>query len=1198
MGAYCQDLGDGNIRCSNSPFGNSTWDGSVPPVDGSGFEVRLAAAHDARDSTVLSNTAHAVARDAALANLIPGFAAQPRPTFPASEGPSYEASLAGSVMSRLIPGALPGESHLDAVFRQAREEIAGPTGYMGTGTQPRTALVAVADAISRAVSPIDNRRFAPADAAMLDASQFGLRAPINARPIERPGTSEPPAVPQPFFEGQLDSGTIAKLIGLKTGEPESPSEPPDGGEDAAGTFPMFPPGVGHVYDVGNVGSYLVGDEGGVQDGTAPPWEQECTCRLVCNGPAWKRGLLQQIVNGNAWDDIAATGKSDCTISEHEYLAIALIVDGRSRGRGDWIVWIENPWGDRTPQGWPNVSDEDYPYSWEPCKPLGFPYIPDKNPGAGTVIKPFDYKFEGDALCPTVIPLIFRGCYPGTYRIIGQWAGKPCTVLTVNVVRDPTVPSWPPSVLKKKKPRLPPPELGKDEEYCSCTLECSGKPVPEREPWDPPMEWPEGSCEFLVDTTNPEKLLVIPETLPGNIILEGKTSTRHHWVLVSHPGFCFFSGIAGGVTPSIIGGQVSFGETPCPGTIGFSIAPSGAALAMLKSGAATELTETIIAFVDGARCGGFEVKIKSKCDLVRFAKKKRPSPAVHFFGPTITPTIADEKSWKDLKYPMEIVQGHDEDGWPFKILIEVNADFTLRDDWVPPDCCCVYIEDARIHLKLTVFIWPHPNASPSAYQEYANGICANVTKLFTSKPFQNAVSRRIVAIPPKCDQRSSGECVDLRREHTTELEAEWGPIIAGMLNSDWREDEPCAVFNVKASLRSPHTRESEERISSQYTTINVRDAIIYMRGQNVWYMILQSMIDHLLKWWKYGIAVPPLRLIGWAVAPWTEYARQFVDATVSPMSTYTVDFLDRYLPSKNELEPCAVLIWVHGYNLQSEDATKYFNDFMRAYGEAGGGCCKVYYVKWNGDPLGDTFSEDSGRVAELIDSPIIAMTDPGGHGHTVGEFLFTLAERAASLTASVLAEFIANLHRRCPRTKINLASHSLGARVLLDALKNPAMANVPIENVVLTQAAVEDTSLASGEEFGTSFENTQRLIVVYNEFDSTLSGAFEIVYNYVHGNAYEHIIGRSNIHALGLFGIKPGYEPRGSSGPQEIEQWDMKKEWWGKKGTYSVHSNVYNSALGTAFAKKLLKVIGVDIPGCDPITGAHPLDVPLDHQGAK
>ena len=171
------------------------------------------------------------------------------------------------------------------------------------------------------------------------------------------------------------------------------------------------------------------------------------------------------------------------------------------------------------------------------------------------------------------------------------------------------------------------------------------------------------------------------------------------------------------------------------------------------------------------------------------------------------------------------------------------------------------------------------------------------------------------------------------------------------------------------------------------------------------------------------------------------------------------YSDNYEGEIGECPDCGcVFIWIHGYNVNLSEAETSFKKVETSYRQAQGKC-DVYGFAWNGDP---------------------------------GELFFPEATAAArSVGRGAFSKFIRDLKKKCPKTRIHIGTHSLGARVALSALQQPNKGVSGIGHVMLTNAAVDNEVLEPGRVFAQAPQVTTSIHVMHSRYDSVLNRYFRI-----------------------------------------------------------------------------------------------------------
>lgn len=154
-------------------------------------------------------------------------------------------------------------------------------------------------------------------------------------------------------------------------------------------------------------------------------------------------------------------------------------------------------------------------------------------------------------------------------------------------------------------------------------------------------------------------------------------------------------------------------------------------------------------------------------------------------------------------------------------------------------------------------------------------------------------------------------------------------------------------------------------------------------------------------------------------------------------------------------PPSIVIYVHGFENSAADATANFTQAAAAL-KAAGYTGTVYGYSWDSNP---------------------------------GAFSFDVARKSADLNGKVLAQLLLDIKRSCPDTKINVLTHSLGARVALRALRCGGCAH----SVQMLAPAVDNEVLEAGEEFGAPAigRRAGTLKVWFNDEDDVLGVTYPL-----------------------------------------------------------------------------------------------------------
>ncbi len=126
-----------------------------------------------------------------------------------------------------------------------------------------------------------------------------------------------------------------------------------------------------------------------------------------------------------------------------------------------------------------------------------------------------------------------------------------------------------------------------------------------------------------------------------------------------------------------------------------------------------------------------------------------------------------------------------------------------------------------------------------------------------------------------------------------------------------------------------------------------------------------------------------------------------------------------------------------------------------------------------------------RLPSMRDAALVAVLWPGDHWS--GALSYSFEGRDADDTGKELARYIV---RTLPRgTRISFASHSLGARVILHAMRYLRNYGFRAEQICMMAAAIDDTSLAAPSEYLSACDATRRLTVLASRKDRVLQLAY-------------------------------------------------------------------------------------------------------------
>ena len=124
--------------------------------------------------------------------------------------------------------------------------------------------------------------------------------------------------------------------------------------------------------------------------------------------------------------------------------------------------------------------------------------------------------------------------------------------------------------------------------------------------------------------------------------------------------------------------------------------------------------------------------------------------------------------------------------------------------------------------------------------------------------------------------------------------------------------------------------------------------------------------------------------------------------------------------------------------------------------------------------------------------IVAILWPGDKENNIWSTLsFPWQGSNADDTAKALVTFITQRRAIMPGTPLSFITHSLGARVGMEAIARMVGKLYPVEQVCLMAPAIVDSSLASSKEYRSATESCDRIAVLASRMDLVLGGAFPI-----------------------------------------------------------------------------------------------------------
>jgi hypothetical protein len=201
------------------------------------------------------------------------------------------------------------------------------------------------------------------------------------------------------------------------------------------------------------------------------------------------------------------------------------------------------------------------------------------------------------------------------------------------------------------------------------------------------------------------------------------------------------------------------------------------------------------------------------------------------------------------------------------------------------------------------------------------------------------------------------------------------------------------------------------------------------------------------------------------------------------------------PTIDTLRPCSNIVFlVHGFNVKRSSGAAELGNLAPLLPAVGDGA--VVAVLWPGDSM-------------------------------LGAASYPFETNKADDSGVELAKFINDNLPQCPR--ISFVAHSLGSRVVVQTVQQLKILGIPVAEVCLMAAAIDNNSLSSLAQFRGAAEYASRVAVLYSPSDNVLKLA------YPGGNllsAFLHWTSTSNA-ALGFTGPTSESAPSGDI-PAQVE----------------------------------------------------------------
>lgn len=163
------------------------------------------------------------------------------------------------------------------------------------------------------------------------------------------------------------------------------------------------------------------------------------------------------------------------------------------------------------------------------------------------------------------------------------------------------------------------------------------------------------------------------------------------------------------------------------------------------------------------------------------------------------------------------------------------------------------------------------------------------------------------------------------------------------------------------------------------------------------------------------------------------------------------------PTLDDLQACAdVVFMVHGFNVNRANGTSELTAFGRKLDALGSGAAVA--VLWPGDSV-------------------------------IGPLSYPCETSKADDSAVELAAFIADELPQSPR--ISLIGHSLGCRVVMETVRQLWIRGIPVSQVCLMAAAIDNDSLGVAMEYQRAAQFAARTGVLFSPCDTVLKSAYPI-----------------------------------------------------------------------------------------------------------
>ena len=180
-----------------------------------------------------------------------------------------------------------------------------------------------------------------------------------------------------------------------------------------------------------------------------------------------------------------------------------------------------------------------------------------------------------------------------------------------------------------------------------------------------------------------------------------------------------------------------------------------------------------------------------------------------------------------------------------------------------------------------------------------------------------------------------------------------------------------------------------------------------------------------------------------------------------------DEIKEKVDGKTQIHHREIIILVHGYNVSEEGAEEAYDHFQKKFNKYCSPLSElnkaIYWFFWP--------SDKPNKVVSTLSYPVIV-----GAAKECGE---KFAQYLKKLN-------LISINNKPPR--VILIGHSLGCRLLLEALKKPLKTDYKLE-VFLMAPAVPVCMVKPGEELNHSISSAEKSTILYSEKDFVLRGTF-------------------------------------------------------------------------------------------------------------